>query len=229
MLRGLLTDLRQLCRLLGADRIEILLTINHPEDTSFLLEYKDLPIFIHINTIPKGFGANHNAAFERCHGAYFGIVNPDIRLASLNIDLLIAEFDQPHVGAVAPRIIGSDGVLQDSARRFPTPFRLALRVLTGRRKNDYPADGSASAVDWVAGMFILFDSRVWRSIGGFDERFFMYLEDTDICRRLKEAGWSVIYQSATTLVHDAQRASHRDYTHLRWHMRSMLRFLLPFQ
>jgi hypothetical protein len=63
-------------------------------------------------------------------------------------------------------------------------------------------------------------------VGGFDERFYMYYEDVDICRRLWGQGWSIVLQPAAVVIHDAQRASHRRLRHMRWHAASALRYLL---
>jgi N-acetylglucosaminyl-diphospho-decaprenol L-rhamnosyltransferase len=75
-------------------------------------------------------------------------------------------------------------------------------------------------------MFVAFDRDAFREVGGFDEGFFMYLEDADICRRLGEHGWATVYQSAWSVIHDAQRKSHRNLAHLRWYLSSALLFLL---
>ena len=81
-------------------------------------------------------------------------------------------------------------------------------------------------VDWVAGMFMLFRSEVFRSIGGFDEAYFLYYEDVDLCRRLHAAGKSVIYNPRVEVVHDARRGSRREFGLMRHHLASMLRYLL---
>ena len=73
-------------------------------------------------------------------------------------------------------------------------------------------------------MFVLFRKEAWESVKGFDERYFMYFEDVDICRRLRRCGWEVKYDCRVTVQHDAQRASLRNLQHLRWHMRSALRY-----
>ncbi|MGS0756858.1 glycosyltransferase family 2 protein [Roseateles sp. GG27B] len=76
-------------------------------------------------------------------------------------------------------------------------------------------------------MFVVFRRDAYEKIGGFDaRRFFMYCEDIDICERLRSAGWRVVFQPETFVIHDAQRASRRSLRHLRWHSTSMLRYLL---
>lgn len=227
MLSQLLDDLRRVCRARerAGGELEILLTFNLAgEDRSWLAAYYDLPLRIHVNEYPLGFGANQNAAFRRSACEDFAIVNPDIRLLDLDIGLLQSALRSNGAGAIAPRVVDGVGRLQDSARQFPSLLRLAKRTVTGRRDPEYPDVAAAQRVDWVAGMFVLFRREAWASVGGFDERYFMYFEDVDLCRRLQEQGWSVIYDGAMSVQHDAQRASHRDRRHLAWHVRSAIRF-----
>ena len=80
-------------------------------------------------------------------------------------------------------------------------------------------------MDWVAGMFILFDSRAFRDVGGFDEGYFLYIEDADICRRLGAMRRSVVYVPEAEIIHEARRASRRNAGLARHHIASALRFL----
>jgi hypothetical protein len=80
--------------------------------------------------------------------------------------------------------------------------------------------------DWVAGMFMLFPRTVFAQLNGFDEDYFLYYEDVDLCGRLALAGWRVVVCPASRVVHHAQRSSHRSLTYLRWHITSMLHFFL---
>lgn len=222
MVRRLLED----CRTFSGPPFEILLTLNVPESKEFISEFCDLPIIVIENHSPKGFGQNHNFAFGRSCGDVFLVVNPDIRAPKLNLANLAFVATQPDVGAVAPKVLNSCGAIEDSARRFPTFTRLALRVLLRRRDLNYHLNGSeAVEVDWVAGMFVAFPKIAFESVCGFDERYFMYMEDADICLRLRRRGYSVVVDSSTIVVHNAQRASRRSFRHLSWHIRSALRFL----
>jgi GT2 family glycosyltransferase len=75
-------------------------------------------------------------------------------------------------------------------------------------------------------MFMLFRAAAFRSVSGFDERFFLYYEDVDICRRLKRQGLQVLYEPRAEVLHNARRTSWRHPRYLAWHLRSILRFLL---
>lgn len=223
LIKNLLAD----CRTFSGPSFEILLTLNIPEDKTFIADFNDLPITLIENQQPKGFGDNHNTAFKCSRGDIFVVVNPDIRALRLDLTNLTTLSEQQKVGACAPLVFNTMGTLEDSARRFPTVFRLLNRVLFNRRQADYDLIGSNPiTVDWVAGMFVLFPRAVFEAVGGFDTRYFMYMEDADICRRLQKCGYMVLVDCSTSVVHDARRSSHRSLSHLSWHLRSALRFLV---
>lgn len=204
---------------------EVIITINVPEDEKPFC-HQSLPIRFIRNKTRKGFGANHNAAFAEAEGKFFAVVNPDIRAPKLDLKALLDSFSDQRVAAVAPLIISADGNLEDSARRFPTLKRFAKRVILRQRKSDYDLNPGICVVDWVAGMFVIFRSDAYRQVAGFDDnRFFMYLEDADICRRLHKNGWAVLVNSSTSVIHLAQRASHKNFKHMWWHSVSAVRFL----
>lgn len=215
--------LDDLIRLHPSD-IEVLLTLNLPEDEGV---YPSCPFPVRFirNIMPKGFGANHNGAFEQSIGQFFIVVNPDIRLPSLEFEKLLEPMRDPKVGAVAPMVLNGAGGIEDSVRRFPTIPRLARRVLLKQRAPDYEWPTQPIDVDWSAGMFVVFRRESYQAVRGFDHlRFFMYMEDADICRRLKEKGWRVVLQPAVSVIHDAQRASRRSFKHMRWHLTSAFRY-----
>lgn len=221
MIGRLLSDLDRLPQ----RNFEVILTINIREDEIAVADCT-FPIQVIRNAAPKGFGANHNAAFEISRADLFVVVNPDIRAVELNLDALGTMFTDAAVGACAPLVLNSSGEREDSARRFPTLGRMIHRVLFRKQAPDYPVAARPFAVDWIAGMFVVLRRSAFRDVGGFDaRRYFMYYEDVDLCARLRQRGWSVWVQPATRVVHDAQRASHRDLKHLRWHVTSALRYL----
>lgn len=177
-----------------------------------------------INERPKGFGANHNAAFARCRTPYFCVVNPDIRLNSDPFPALLTTLTNSSVGAVGPLVRDPAGMVQDSARRFPTLSILLRKLLADRTEPDYSAERGPVAVDWIAGMFMLFRSEAYRAVHGFDESYFLYYEDVDLCRRLHRAGTSIMYDPAAEVVHYARRASHKDARYALRHLASAVRY-----
>jgi N-acetylglucosaminyl-diphospho-decaprenol L-rhamnosyltransferase len=224
LIRLLLSDLAELPQ----QNFEVLITINLPEDESPYQGYA-FKISIIRNVVPKGFGANHNAAFHHCSSQWFAVVNPDIRIKTLDVKTLLTPFRNEAVSAVAPIILSPDGKVEDSARRFPTLMRFAKRTLLRQRVSDYEVTETPFAVDWVAGMFVVFRSESYQRVGGFDDRrFFMYLEDADICRRIRRNFGQVIVNPNSKVIHMAQRASHRNLKHMRWHAVSAFRYLTGF-
>ena len=206
---------------MGADDIcEILLTLNIPEPAlSSDVRSRKWPFQIHLieDGRAKGFGSNHNAAFRRCGFPHFCVLNPDVSLTENPFPALISGLAQPHAGCTFPLQVDKDGHVQKSAREVPTLLALFRRYFGLRRKSlgDEP-------VHWVTGACLLFDSAAYRKLGGFDERYFMYCEDVDLCLRLQLAGYALVATGAR-VIHVAYRASHRDAQHLLWHLRSLLR------
>lgn len=200
----------------------ILVTRNIPEALQFKA---DARIELIDNALPKGFGENHNAAFLRCIEAYFCPLNPDIELLNNPFPELVAVLESAGAGLAAPLVTAPSGAIEDSMRHFPTPFSLAKKAL-GRGDGRYVvAAGQAPFFpEWVAGMFMLFRREAFSKLHGFDERYFLYFEDVDICLRAWRAGEKVVACPAVGVVHDARRDSRKNLRHLRWHLASMARF-----
>lgn len=166
------------------------------------------------NDVPAGFGANHNRAFGRCATALFAVVNPDIELSDPQAwPRLVQAASEDGVGCAYPALFDPDGSRQENERELVTPLALVRRHLLRRPQR---------RVDWVSGAFLVVPAAVWRALGGFDERYFMYCEDVDLCVRLQLAGWS-LRRAQTSAVHQASRASRRPGRHLAWHLASLLR------
>jgi len=218
LVNALLGDLARLRR---AD-LRVLVTLNVPD--AHALE-NACGAEVIVNDAPAGFGANHNAAFRRSSATYFCVVNPDIRLRKDPFSALAAPFQDPKVGVAGPLVLGPEGRTEDSARRFPTAGSLLRKLLRGTPGPEYPVDQGALRVDWVAGMFMQFRSDAFRAAEGFDERFFLYYEDVDICRRLRLLGYGCVLQPAATVIHDARRASRRDPRLMAIHGASLARYL----
>ena len=217
----LLEDLQRVC----PDRIVLVITQNTPDPSALTTGALACPTEVISNPGVKGFGANHNAAFERCRTPYFCVINPDVRLPSDPFPALAACLETESAGAAGPLVCNPAGIAEDSARRFPTIGSLMHKALVARPGPDYPTDRGPQTVDWIGGMFMLLRSDAYRAVDGFDEAYFLYYEDVDLCRRLQAAGKSVTYQPAARVVHDARRASRRDPRLAIHHLRSVLRFL----
>ncbi len=223
MVCNLLKDLREHC----ATPAQIILTVNVPEEDGAAFDPVELGVAKVIrNASPKGFAANHNAAFQFAESPYFCVLNPDIRLTRDPFAPLVEQLADPQVGAVGPAIVNRAGRMEDSARRFPTFWFIVRKAFGKLPPLDYEIAGTPVEPDWLAGMFLLFRTATFRELGGFDERYFLYYEDVDLCRRMKAAGYRVRLVPDIRVVHEARRESHRSLRYLLWHVRSLLRFLL---
>lgn len=202
---------------------QVLVTCNVPE----ALDLPSDPRIRRIdNKLPKGFGANHNAAFALCHAPYYCVLNPDVHLGNNPFPVLLDCLGDS-VALCAPLVTSPDGAIEDSARRFPSFMGLFAKlcgVSDGRYR--YGRNDDPFSPEWVAGMFMLFQAADYKALGGFDEKYFLYYEDVDLCVRLWRTGRRIEFCPRAVVVHAAQRASHRDPHHLAWHVSSMVRYFL---
>ena len=219
---ALLKDLNDVC---GAP-LEILLTINVEEKIPFTEGEFKFPLRLIRNRRPRGFGANHNAAFRRMQGDYFCIANPDIRLRGDPFRKLTELLDSWPAAVAAPVIKNANGRLEDNVRHFPTPASIVAKSLGVWPHIEYPRQTQPFGCEWVAGMFMLFNPEMFDAIGGFDERYHLYYEDVDICARLKLDGHHVVACPGVIVIHNARRESHQNLRYMKWHLQSMLRFFL---
>jgi N-acetylglucosaminyl-diphospho-decaprenol L-rhamnosyltransferase len=200
----------------------LVITLNVPEKLPLS---EDARIEVVCNDMPRGFAENHNQAFLRVGEPYFCPLNPDVELQGNPFSVLLTLLADERVGMVAPQVVSPGGLHEDSWRHFPTLTSLLRKALgMGDGRYRLPGDGRPFSPEWVAGMFMLFRSDVFRCLGGFDEDFFLYYEDVDICTRLWKNGYRLLACPAVSVVHDAQRDSRRKWRHLRWHLGSMARY-----
>lgn len=218
--RGLLEDSR---RHLDPSRYELIVTLNIDEPHGDLAQLWPGQLRVIRNLRPRGFGANHNAALRAASGRCVAAIDPDLRLRGNPFPALSAALASPGTGIVSTRVIDEHDAAADNARPVPT-----LRRLLGRRLGDraglYPLDLDRQiAVDWVAGLFMAMRADTFQHLGGFDERFFLYCEDVDLCLRCWNSGLSVQVIPAAVVVHPARRRSLRTWQHFRWHCLSLAR------
>jgi N-acetylglucosaminyl-diphospho-decaprenol L-rhamnosyltransferase len=150
-----------------------------------------------------GFGANHNAAIRATTGRYVFVLNEDTTSADWGFERMVAHLDaNPRVAALGPRLVYPDGRPQSSAWRFPGPGTAAVGLLTLGRAGILQSGGSRTRdVDWAMAAALLVRREALDDVGGFDEGFFIYSEETDLCRRLRSAGWRTQFFPSVTVVH----------------------------
>lgn len=168
-----------------------------------------------VNEAPLGFGANHNRALATVTEPFVCVLNPDVMLVGHEdpFQVLVSACCASNIGCAYPVQIDPEGRVQGSEREVPSPVALLRRRLMGRQE---------IRVDWVNAACMVLPSAVWRSLGGFDERYFMYCEDVDLCLRLRLRGLHLA-KAPVRVIHAGQRASSRSLKHLGWHVQSLWR------
>jgi GT2 family glycosyltransferase len=167
-----------------------------------------------------GFAAGVNLAARHATGRYLYLVNPDALVAPNTSTVLAAWLDEHvRVGVVGSKVLDPDGSIQASARRFPgasTAFGGRTSWLTRRfpanpvTRRNLLVGSHVSApieVDWVSGASMMVRRRAFDAVGGMDEGFFLYWEDADLCKRLRDAGWTTAYHPGSTITHLCGRSS----------------------
>jgi N-acetylglucosaminyl-diphospho-decaprenol L-rhamnosyltransferase len=202
--------------------IELIITANSPvlDDFNIAAFPRDprTDITLIKNTIQRGFGANHNHAFKHCNADLFCVVNPDIELLTEPFSSLINAFRDLNAGLTYPSQIDMNSAPLDFERELVKPTSIIKRHLLRQiDQHNY-----SKPVHWVSGAFMMFKSSVFKNLGGFDERYFMYCEDVDICLRMQLAGYKLARADAT-VIHHTQRQTLKNPQHLAWHIRSLLR------
>ena len=191
--------------------------------------------FSWVQVIPNrgnlGFTKANNQGLAASRGRYVLFLNPDTEATPQAIGQMLAYAeDHPNVGVIGPQLRYGDGSVQSSRRRFPTlaTFFLESTVLQQRWPRnrildryfvlDKP-DDAISQVDWVVGACMLVRRSVLDAIGGFDEGFFMYSEELDLCHRAVDAGWQVVYDPQAVVTHYEGKSSEQVMAarHIRFH------------
>jgi len=182
----------------------------------------DLPAHTIARKENGGFAAGCNDGWRAGSAPLVLFLNPDARLDERSLRELVRMLDEePRIGIVGPRLLAGDGSLQFSQRRFPalrSTFAQALflhRIFPRapwsdevvREPGAYEVPGSP---DWLSGACLLVRRRVLEQIGGWDDSFFLYSEDTDLCRRARNAGFDVRYVPTATATHVGGQSSPRE-------------------
>jgi hypothetical protein len=194
-----------------------------------------------------GYAGGVNFALQNAYGEYVYILNPDCRLLDGRVvDLMLAmDVDSDWVIS-GPKVLDETGVRQPSCRRFPRPWTfLMVRSLLSRlpwsereKKRYLMTDllnDDVRPVDWVSGGALLIKRAALSSIGGMDERYFLYMEDVDWCRHAWQSGYKVVYWPLSCVVHAGQHKSIQPGLHVlldrhfRWHLMSMTKYFLKFR
>jgi GT2 family glycosyltransferase len=194
---------------------EIIIVDNNSEDGSVEFIREKFPfIKLLVNKENLGFSKANNNALSKAQGKYILILNPDTLVSEDTFSKMIIFFEtNPNAGLAGCKILNPDGTLQLACRRsFPGPWTAFCKVtglsslfphsrLFARYNLTYLNENETYEVDAVSGSFMMITREVYEKVGGFDEEFFMYGEDLDLCYRIQKAGLKVFYVHSTQIIH----------------------------
>lgn len=225
-------------------RLQVIVVDNASRDASADMVAQEFPDICLIRSgINLGFAAANNQAFLQARGDYVLLLNPDALLESEALQRALAHMEaDPAIGMGGGLLLGRDGKREPSARLFPSLLNevLVLSGLSakysksrffGRFDRTWDDSGQATAVDWVPGAFALMRREALEQVGPFDERFFLYCEEVDLCRRFHARGWTIMYWPDVVIRHTGGESSKTLENHdfsssgsqlTLWRMRSQL-------
>lgn len=195
------------------DDHEIIIVDNASTDgtVKFIREkYPDIQLMA--NPENRGFATANNQAIDASHSEYIMLINSDCEVYKDSMDILSTYLgNNPKVAITGPRILNSDGSIQYSCRTFPSFFGAAVHTLLANIYPNNPVSRKYKLmdvkrdqpfkVDWVSGSCMLIRRKALDDTGPFDEKYFMYVEDTDICYRMWQNGWEVHYMPHSEVLH----------------------------
>ena len=189
---------------------EVLVVDNASTDGSPEIIRREFPqVRLFANQKNRGFAGGNNQAIPECHGRYVMLLNPDSVLKPDAIQILLDYLeDHPEAGVVGPRLINPDGSLQVSCYPKPTVLREfwrmfhldALYPLSEYRMDAWRAD-QPKRVDVLKGACLLVRQKVFEKVGLLDESYFVYSEEVDFSRRIRQAGWELVWVPGAQVVH----------------------------
>ncbi len=197
---------------------EIIIVDNASDDGSveFIKEkfFSTPEIKLIVNSTNAGFGKANNQGLAQANGKYILLLNPDTLLGEDTIQKMFKFFEStPEAGIAGCKILNPDGTLQLACRRsFPGPWTSFCKVtglssifpkskIFARYNLTYLDENQTYEVDAISGSFMMMRKEVYEKVGGFDEDFFMYGEDLDLCYRIQKAGYKVFYVHSTQIIH----------------------------
>lgn len=224
-------------RLPEAGELEVVVVDNGSRDGSIEMVRDLYPeVLLVINERNGGYSQACNRGIMATQAPYVMVLNSDIEF-DRGGPREMAEWMEanPSIGAAGPRVLNSDGTVQFSCRDFPSLTVSLGHAFLGELFPNNPFTRSYHmkdcghdrdmGVEWVSGAAMLLRRTACEEVGGFDEGYFMYVEDVDLCWRLRQAGWEIRYYPRVEIIHHIARSSSQQSTRMLYqHHRSMFRF-----
>lgn len=240
--------LKELCESIEKEkdsvRLEMILIDNCSSDNTRKIVKTNFPWVRFItNKDVRSFSYNNNKGISLAKGKYILALNPDIVVFPGTLRKLIAFIEEhPEVGVCGPKLLNPDLSIQSSCRKYSTPLILCFRGLKFDKllscQNRIIADYMMNSmdrkipqdVDWLAGSAMMFRREAFSDIEGFDEKYPLYFEDQDLCRRMWKKGWRVSYVPSASMIHYYARDSAKKIfsKKARMHYTSMFYYLFKY-
>jgi N-acetylglucosaminyl-diphospho-decaprenol L-rhamnosyltransferase len=201
----------------GDLEVDVVVVDNASTDGSAELVEELFPQARVLRSPNRGFAYGNNRGLEIADAPFVLFLNPDAAIVEGTLAGLVAELrERPGVGLVGCRQLQQDGTLNPTIRRFPTPVRLFFEALgserfpfraswLGQRELDMTRYEHETACDWTSGSFMLARREALTASGPMDERHFLFMEETDLCLRIKGAGWDIRHLPSMTITHPTIR------------------------
>jgi hypothetical protein len=201
----------------GAD-LEVVVADNESTDGTRELVESEFPAASVVPCANRGFSHANNRALMTCDSRYVLFLNPDTEIVEGTFAELVGALDErPSVGLIGVNQLTGEGELFPTVRRFPNALRTLAEALgserfplragwLGERELDVRRYERELDCDWTSGSFMLARREAIEAAGFLDERFFIYSEETDLCYRIKRAGWEIRHLPVMTIVHHADKA-----------------------
>ena len=231
-------DIRKVIDSFLGDKNELILFIidNSSNDSLSKLCNDSRIHYIH-NNKNLGFGAAHNIAFNQAYelnSEYHFLLNPDIHFNPSVVNDLVSKANSDHkIGIIMPKIIYPDGSIQHLCKLLPTPLDLIVRrfLPNSNFKNSFKekyelhflSQTKESEIPCLSGCFMLLRSSTLKLVNGFDDRYFMYLEVVDLCRKMGEIS-KLIYYPNCSVIHNYEKGSYSNLKLLYFHIRSAIKY-----
>lgn len=219
-------------------KVRLSIIDNSPRDKFARELPSGLPISYNFVGKNLGYGRAHNLAIEKSlkHAKYHLVLNPDIRFLPAALQQMIHYLDaNPNIGLLMPKVLYPSGEIQHLCKLMPTPFDLIMRRFIPNflqpwfkprmekyelKHKDY---NQGMEVPNLSGCFMLMRCEALQYTGMFDDRFFMYLEDTDLCRRINQQ-FQTVYYPEVSIIHHYEKGSYKNTRLLLYHISSAFKY-----
>lgn len=215
----------------GENAYEIIISSNslYESDMQDAIQTKYTKCKWVFNAKNGGFAYAMNQGLQAAIGDVLIILNPDVRIRFGLDEMVKYMYENQRIGAIAPKIISKNGIIQDSYRDFITPLNFVIRHVRRFFNRDNLLDMKEPiSVDWVIGAFVMMTKEVYSLVDGLDDNYFLYCEDMDLCKRIKQRGYEIIYFPYAEVEYEGTRSARYSVKYAFIFLKSLYRFWRKF-